>query len=700
MVAGRSLLTATSSRSIVLVTVAVGVLLLIERAATPESRDIQRWTRISSGVIATFLGVALLIEVVAVTFALEGVHLLDERWALFCAVLAMCLFLVGLSGGGIRDKGLGQVAHMGTLGIFVLAMFAFGIEVHEGGHDAGGTVEKSVGINWREVPAIMIVVLLIELGIGLVERAEASSKKVKEVAGAADAAAQSGEKVLAGMKEATTAVGATTEALRSSSLQLVATVEQLGLSSLVPVVTQCVSRTGMPRAGVIEGLRRFLDSWLSASVANTDFAGVTGAFYEDFIGESRACGTVRVLPEEDSVACVTGDAIFVRACKKRLNTASLRAREDESIQTTVRATTALLPTEFIAPSLWVGKRDSGRSRHSTLSAFVDEVRANCHGTAGRPPVRGYMRVTVFKETEDGADAYRSLSVDPNLSSEKIINVRDLDLCLDGWYVWDPEDEAVTDTERMEKIRQVETRGFEALYCEPDRPSAGIKSGLRQTAPVAARGIYNEYIEACWSAHIFPALHPEAEVEGVYCMFPRPKESGEIGRYIGLLAVRPGVDEADSYPGVECSEEDVDWLSQAGWKSLRTWYVNELHRGDGRGDPALWCRGPVMQDVLKRLSFLWDGFRWTPADLLLLEAAGGGAVLCSGIVSNIQLGRPECTIRLIDGSPLAGELRECYDRAREKIEEEGDNVKMGSWSQPMALRPNRQADVTQYRNLRF
>src|ERR1051326_614778 len=330
---------------------------------------------------------------------------------------------------GMSAQSLKQWGDVVALAIMMLAMFFLALEFKETGFR----------VKWEEIPAILMVFLLAELGVALVVTASKIRLKVTAAADIAKNVVERAEKVQGALKENQESLLAAKDVLARVEEGANETMGQLKLTAkaLAELAQMEMLTTSAPefcrlaeidRNSFWTRLNQFTTDW-TPKVSDDEKErnhGLVGVLFNTFIGGDTS-GTVR--RTENAVSCVTVDSVFADASAQWLR-AMARVESQEHQKLKVWAVTSLLPTDFALPQVWWGDTGIGSRgdviprRTRTLERFIDSVIGECKtGHA----VGEYRRVTVFPNGD-------KFMPSPEGGTTWL---DDFGYSLDNWFLWDP-----------------------------------------------------------------------------------------------------------------------------------------------------------------------------------------------------------------------------------------------------------------------
>jgi hypothetical protein len=589
---------------------------------------------------------------------------------------------------GVKDprvnarRELDRWRRLGSLAIMVLALFAFGLHVET--TQVNGHEKATVHVNWKEVPAILIIFVLAELGVGLVVQAQNIERRVTRAANIATGAVTQAESTTRALGDAQ----ATLDKIDRSATQI----KEL-LNKTLPITDHSLWETlterdlhgflGLTSDGnkdkdqdrFWDKMHIFVNRWADATQPVSRNLGtrmLVGNLFDQFIGEGdNSDGTVH--RTDEGISCITADAVFARASQQWLNSMRTHNTPDDCL--IIWAVTRLLPTEFAIPPLWWNSGDTSAPRVDALNSFVRSVITTCKEEHVQ-----YRRVTVLErqngvstpqaliDTPDAFDSHADINENGKRKSEDVGDLSELDDSLDNWLIWDPRTQK---SEYQYAWKSIGDR-TEALLGQTIGPGRGkISSPVSLSWDHIASLYQNQPEPRLGHRRILPRIGDQHEYQA-YIFWTEaedyaPGEGGE-GRCF-LLGASPEFLNDNSlsweqlhpllspFKGlVEFAEDEHDpvekpkrrtFLRALGWKSIREWYVEHLHTNE----EAYWVvMDPEGIQRLDALQLKWAGSKVITLDLLLIgcknNALSGRITWHGAAISNLQADRTECTIHLV------------------------------------------------------
>jgi hypothetical protein len=527
----------------------------------------------------------------------------------------------------LSPKDLTRWGKLATLIIMTLALFAFGVRYN--------AYQQKIIVNWDELPAILIVFLLAELGVSLVVVAQQVGDDVKQAQ--KNVAQASGDARLA-----TAAVETAKDSLlevKNQTKQAIADLSpQINKITLLADSELWVLGKAVPGSLSVDEptfydlLAKFTKSWIPKVTENEGALG-RAALFRSFIGRTASHGTVR--ESDGKVCCIAADDIFAETAETWLTEMANGMKAGEEL--VVWAITRLLPPEFAFPTAYRGGSEHDAERGKALENFISSVIRVCHEDRAR--VGEYIRVTVLDN-----DEYMTLNRGP-MSGDS--------LTLSNWFILD---------------RRMPSTDVSRLY---DSDWTGIHRVSQRIATQQGGLLTRDAITPATLGHAFderPApgdrfnLFPFTS-DGPETLFDFRINVGVELRVFGSGAGRWNArisKEAliDSGLSPQFSTEMDNWqirdvLKRIGWKTLLDWYIDGMHKLGGRKLGAAWWTVVDHKDAsfFDPLSLDWGGTRVRTHDLLLLGSRrkGKSTIRWHGAaISNLTANRTECTIQLVTG----------------------------------------------------
>jgi hypothetical protein len=544
-----------------------------------------------------------------------------------------------------RDDGIGlsfdeifQWGRLASLIVMLLALFAFGLN-----YDPD---TKDISINWPELPAILIVVILAELGISLIgiaqqvhDSVQGATKSISDTAKEAKAAGQGLDGAVAALRKAETQTTAAFEHLETKTKaafeQLEPEIKKLsGLtaSALWISVKTSASKLEMTEEQVFDSLDRFFMAWLASE--SEAGAALQGSLFKAFIGNELGSGSV--WKEQGSVHCIASDHVYVEACNAWLDKIARSVANNDERELVVWAITTLLPTEFAFPAAYRGASDQDVQRVRAFEMFISSVMKTCRNTA----VGEYLRVTVLDEQE-----FRELNGAGNVSEESIT--------LKNWYILDKRmlqtgvSDSAGDVYRLQRKSK--------LIAEKSGDAYDQRFTMTRGSLADAFGYDREHVSRL---QLFPYRSTRPSK-----LFDFTTEDAAAGLHVFGANSGYWADEliAEQLAGRGLPPDDVQWmkgrrasevLRELGWNSVLEWYTTGMHRPRRNGQQAAWWS--VVENkharIFDALSLEWGGTKVHTHDLLLLgtrpKVGDHDPKWAGAVTSNLTADHTECTIRLV------------------------------------------------------
>jgi len=525
-----------------------------------------------------------------------------------------------------RPENIRAWVHMAALGIMLLAIFAFGIEIdNQTGH---------VTLRWSEIPAILIVFVLAELGGELVATAATIKEDVANAATSASAAADSAKVVEVDLNSAVSRLETSKSALERASSQAEST--HRGLTAATQALTHGVDLIGsvdefrhyaaLSPDRVWSTLKDFVDSWRPDAIPHEREYHLVGLLFKSFIeGRGEHQGTIRC--NDSAVSCVTVDTVFGNVSRAWLNETK---PSDLNEQVVVWALTSLLPTEFALPRLWWGPSGTHQYRGRTLEEFISTVIEYC----GRGRTLEYQRVTVLRgsnvEAIELPGAWALCDDEPkegeDFRSSRRIPTEWLRESLTNWFVRDPRIEGIGSND-IGRLRRYATTVADA--------EVTLADGIGDLSPDYFRDIGGDP-EKYLNLHTLPKIE-RVDFKEFHHELPNGKKLAVAAVSDRLLKK---IDGAGKSFRSKCAEE--------GWQPLGEWYCSRLHKPrKPKGHGAWWVTVEDPQQI-ESLSLDWDGHTWRPMDLLLIGLRSEGDVRrwLGAAISNLRFDDPACVVKLV------------------------------------------------------
>lgn len=533
----------------------------------------------------------------------------------------------------MKDKieQLREWGHLVSIGVMILAMFAFGIHIerHEVESADAAKGDIHVRVNWEEVPAILIVFVLAEFGVILVAAAMEVGASVKLAGAEAEKAAVNTKNAAEQIMGVTEVGSAANDALG----QLKSSLNQLSYSSkenIWEATGQLMSYCGLTHQECWESLANYTRSWIPDR-AGKDQGTPVGFLFKSFAGTSGGIRRGR-----NEVACTTTDSAFMEASQKWLT--EILSRNEGGIK--VYAVTTLLPTEFAIPHLW-WERNGKPYRVQVLDNFVNGVLETCN----RNDVE-YKRVTVFNSKKTKLPEARTLNADSE-DIERFVNSVDLKRSLDEWFILD------------ERLSAPNLRTFTSLVgralveCD-DLVGDWLNSELRWSKIREDLRIPEKTsTKKNWDSHTLP------ESFGTdYASFSFQEGSRRLLYFseralaksleFSIDDINPSLAERrDKIAQARGDQGNLEQILKAfGYLSLREWYCESMHQPGGGGSARYWEADDEKR--LEGLSIDWDEEQIPTLDLLLIGERVRDRWLGAAI-ANLQMETPSCLVKMVTGT---------------------------------------------------
>jgi hypothetical protein len=535
-----------------------------------------------------YWGVALCVLLVATIASLLGEFwcwpwITNEPYVGFVRIFALAVPLLFMTWMVFRPfvsspdkpvdsaKGVQSWGRLTSVLIVLLAIFAFGIEVKE---------DRTPSVRWAELPAILIVFVLAEMGLELVVLsiesretmlvAKCSMDKTKDATNTAATNATAAIGLLTAAKGSFEKAG--TDALKViADLHMYAQIskELIEGGNEFPTLLGFRERTDV----YWKQLFLFARSWIPDPPPSPETGRLIGELFATFMGSSEGTGSVR--RSADSISCITADAVFAEASKRW----SEQMAQNPDGKLVVWALTTLLPSDFAFPSAYRGSGDLGASRIKSLHHFTDAVMTSCLKDEGVD----YRRITVFEKSK--------LTVLAELE-KKAGN----DPCsLDHWFIYD------TRVARLKYKVGDPNQVLEAFKqtAQVDLKAEGPFEGMSGTSLERIFGAAppNEPDQRPW---IFPYHSPKAKLS----LFIIDLDLPGSGNGKEKMAVFGPVADSLLSPN-NSSQKLIDWLKSEHWQSLREWYCTDLHTSSDAREAAWWVALDDKAGIYLRTS-AWTG----------------------------------------------------------------------------------------------
>jgi hypothetical protein len=554
---------------------------------------------------------------------------------------------------------------LASLILMLLALFAFGLKDEHG----------PLRVDYKELPAIMIVFILAELGVALVGRAQELTGKVSK----ATTATQEAGTVLSGAAKDLEDVK--TETLTSSNVlkEAISELNDFVHTRLWKTVEDKAARMKLAPSQVYNCLDVFTESWFPEEkrVAASGSSLLLGRLFAAFSGTAadsidekpkslRESGAVRPHEKENVICCVAPDDVFVDVAARWLDAIQeyvTRTPDGRDVSAKralkVWAVTTLLPTEFAFPSAYHERSAGKANRTKPMERFINSVIQTCKISDVSTE---YRRITILAKSENDYLA------DTEEERRKGIT-------LDNWLVWDSRDTQRARSSEYHNVLEI-------------AQNAGLNVETH-SRKIACEDLIDIFHQRSWRAdtakrlQLFPFVSP----------LPSPKAYAYFDDEESQLVVLAAND-ANWALRVRSSASDEDLksvLSRRGWKTVRDWYVSNMHRRGPDGLPASWWVSVTDKDdpFFNPLMLNWSGTDVITHDLLMLgtQADGEETEWHGAAISNISSDRTECTIQLImdkerlsDISGMLVELSGNFGRRAISAEVKRLVAGFGSWDE--------------------
>ncbi len=304
---------------------------------------------------------------------------------------------------------LHEIGWLISLAIVLLAIFAFGLE-------ADKSATGKITVRWTEIPAILIVFILAELGIALAIDSKRMTARAVEAVKKSDQLLEKSARTIDSVDKANDRLEITDAKVNCIINSLEASIgTALNWNSSNVKELEAIATNLQLQQDFSLTLLDFARSWKPGHPISPDTGKRLGELFVPFVGKTSMEGTVR--SSGKAICCITADAVFAEASENWLKS----ALEDGTRNVVVWALSTMLPTEFAFPSVYLedsvdlpGGRWSHRTR--SLHRFVTAVIRTCQSTNIE-----YKRLTVL----EGETLFGELS-DKNKGQ----------CTLDSWYILD------------------------------------------------------------------------------------------------------------------------------------------------------------------------------------------------------------------------------------------------------------------------
>ncbi|HXH38532.1 MAG TPA: hypothetical protein VNN08_07885 [Thermoanaerobaculia bacterium] len=523
------------------------------------------------------------------------------------AIVLPLIFLVSMVFrpflGALRtdDIDLHQWGWLVSVLVMILAMFAFCVEWSTDSH--------APSVKWAEVPAILIVFVLVETGVTLVALSRDAERGTRK-------AANSASEVAAEVLRARTALEQTGAEAKGTIAQLkvwASNYKQIN-DAAIDGSLEAAAALGRPD-DVWRTLITFARSWQPRHEVSTETRRMLGELFVQFVGNDITDGTVRT--SENAVACITADAVFAEASERWLKE---MAGATDGSGLVVWALTTLLPTEFAFPAAYRSGGAIDAVRVRSLHQFTTAVMKCCALKESE-----YRRITVFEESKkDMLERLTAHSVESPCT-------------LDGWLVLDE--------------RLLNLNGGRGKFDEL-KDAAIVAAQRTETCRFATsmsdlKDAFHSQPVAVDDKDSRPEIFPyySSEPEHLWCFSIAPTD-------VFRMAFLGSTSDRWSTPGLK------EQLMANGWLTLRDWYCDSLHRTNDPDGGAWWAvLDGSSADLLAEFALEWDSTQVTTLDLLLIGARDGtGRVRWHGAaISNLSFDRTECTVQLVTSDAKLGRI---------------------------------------------
>jgi hypothetical protein len=525
---------------------------------------------------------------------------------------------------------LREWGHLVSIGIMILAMFAFGIHIeHPKPTDGGEHGRLHIKIRWEEVPAILIVFVLAEFGVVLVSAAMDVGASVQLAGSETKKAAGNAEKAANRITELT-AVG---DAANTALDQLKSALSQLSHSSkenIWEATAQFMLYSGIDHQECWASLSSYTRAWIPDKPGKDQGIPV-GFLFRSFAGP---CGGIR--HGRNEVACATTDSAYMEASQKWLY--DILSRDYGGVS--IYAVTTLMPTDFALPHLW-WEKNGKPYRVKVLDDFVSRVLQVCDLEQV-----DYKRVTVFNGTAVRLPEAQTLNVDlEDDSNRRVVNEDDLSRSLDEWFILD------------ERLNVPNLPAFTNLVgnalAKGGLIGSWLNSALRwdkilEDLKITETNSKNHN----WFSHTLPASDTVDYASFTFQEGPRrllyfsekalntviPFKIEDIGP---SLSPRK-----EQLTGIHNQDGTLRQILQAfGYLSLRNWYCDKMHRPGGDIGAHFWEAND--SKILEELSIDWDQERIPTLDLLLIGNKDKDHWFGAAI-ANLHMETPSCLVKVVTG----------------------------------------------------
>jgi hypothetical protein len=545
-----------------------------------------------------------------------------------------------------RAELLERWSRMGPMFIMIVALFGFGLHYSDGGHGAAG----EISIRWSEVPAILIVFILAELGVRLVresssigEKVEFSSQAVQESVQETRALQDESKKLVAEASDVFQKMSTISEI--STLLDSDVYKESLGLRH----------RMGIELVPFWKKLGILVKSWTPGTAPTHPQSGrLLETLFNAYVGDDPGTsGSVR--SDHGAIKCITSDSVYSKASEEWLEQ-MLERHKDETV--VVWAVSRLLPSEFALPDLWLDASTGSTTRSKALNAFIDAVIRCCkRSAAGKLQ---YRRVTVLDEAEGLPYYFRK---DPGDEDSRLSD------SLDHWLIWDPRVRTLPDTDAA----LIDHLTPELLNLTDRLKEPHIRSLRWSDLKGLCKDRFEDAEARAYSFRVLPAPTHETKDQGI--RYRRIGAAGDEKLVLSCDASTLGmrVPDAPNFLKEDMPESLAEALKPVctkaatlgpilaamGWRTMRDWYCDCMHTDN----EAWWAikhgtgfNSPFGPEFFSELELTWNGTKVLTLDVLLIgskKTADATPSWHGAVVSNLRFDRTECTVDLkLDSDQLA------------------------------------------------